>query len=135
MNQDERVAWLTERYRNIAEAVFRKESDRYLPSPVASLDGFILLAALGDPLVGNGKLAEGIAMIKRVRSMVYLRNNSIFAHGLGPVAHKDYYKFRTFVFEIFSLFCRIEKMDLEEAEKYSSWINPMQSENYARAIK
>jgi CRISPR-associated protein (TIGR02710 family) len=135
LSQDERLGWLTERYRNISATVFRREPDRYLPSPIASLDGFILLAALGDPMVGNGKLSEAVIQIKRIRSMVYLRNNSIFAHGLGPVAHKDYFKFRAFVFEMFRSFCKIEKMDLDEAEKYAAWINPMNSENYARAIR
>lgn len=134
-SSEERMEWFTERYRNISETVFRKESDRLLPSPIASLDGFILLAALGDPLVGGGKLAEAVVKIKRIRSMVYLRNNSIFAHGLGPVDHKDYYKFRSFVFDMFRQFCQIERIDLSEAERYVSWINPMQSANYARAIR
>lgn len=67
--------------------------------------------------------------------MVYLRNNSIFAHGLGPVNHHDYYKFRTFVFEKFRTFCSLEKMDFEECEKYVEWINPMSSVNYSHAIR
>ena len=33
--------------------------------------------------------------------MVSLRNNSVFAHGLGPVGNHDFYKFRDFVKEIF----------------------------------
>ena len=135
MDRDKRLEWLTERFRNISEAVFRRESDRCLPTPVASLDGFILLAALGDPLIGNGKLSESVSMIKRIRSMVYLRNNSIFAHGLGPVNHHDYYKFRTFVFELFRTFCSLEKMDFEECEKFVEWINPMSSVNYSHAIR
>ena len=85
--------------------------------------------------MGGGKLAEAVVKIKRIRSMVYLRNNSIFAHGLGPVDHKDYYKFRSFVFDMFRQFCQIERIDLSEAERYVSWINPMQSANYARAIR
>lgn len=74
-------------------------------------------------------------MIKRIRSMVYLRNNSIFAHGLGPVNHKDYFKFRTFVFEMFRSFCSIEKIDFDESERFAAWINPMLSANYAHAIR
>ena len=134
-NAEERFQWLSDRFRNISETVFRKEPDRYLPSPIASLDGFILLAAMGDPLVGNGKLADAITMIKRIRSMVFLRNNSIFAHGLGPVNHKDFIRFRTFVFDMFRNFCEIENMDFKECEQYIAWINPMLSENYARAIR
>lgn len=135
LNADARVEWLSTRFRNISETVFRKEPDRYLPAPIASLDGFILLAAMGDPLVGNGKLADAVSMIKRIRSMVYLRNNSIFAHGLGPVSHKDFSRFRTFVFDMFRSFCSIEKMNLDDCEHYIEWINPMNSANYARAIR
>lgn len=131
---DERLSWMANRYRNISETVFRKEPDRFLPTPIASLDGFILLAAMGDPLVG-GRLADAISMIKRIRSMVYLRNNSIFAHGLGPVSHKDFARFRTFVFDMFRNFCGIEKMDFEDCERCIDWINPMHSANYARAIR
>lgn len=135
MNLDDRIEWLSSRFRNISQTVFRRETDRYLPSPIASLDGFILLAALGDPLVGDGKLADAVTMIKRLRSMVFLRNNSIFAHGLGPVSQKDYIRFRTFVVELFEKFCVIEKMNLKECEQYSNWINPMLSVNYSRAIR
>ena len=135
MNLDDRIEWLSSRFRNISQTVFRRETDRYLPSPIASLDGFILLAALGDPLVGDGKLADAVTMIKRLRSMVFLRNNSIFAHGLGPVSHKDYIRFRTFVVELFEKFCVIEKMNLKECEQYCNWINPMLSVNYSRAIR
>ena len=135
MDNEKQQGWLLDRYRKISEAVFRKEPDRFLPSPIASLDGFILLAALGDPLVGNGKLIDAVPMIKRLRSMVYLRNNSIFAHGLGPVNHHDFVKFRSFVFDIFKTFCRVEKINFEENEKYIEWINPMMSANFSRAIR
>ena len=135
MDDEKRHDWMVDRFRNISEAVFRKETDRYLPSPIASLDGFIILASLGDPLVGEGKLADAISMIKRIRSMVYLRNNSIFAHGLGPVSHRDFAKFRSFVFDMFKSFCIIEQMNFEESEKYIEWINPMRSENFSRAIR
>lgn len=134
MNPEDRFQWLSDRYRNLSQTVFRREPDRYLPSPIASLDGFILLAAMGDPLVGS-QLADAVTMIKRLRSMVYLRNNSIFAHGLGPVSLKDYTRFRTFVVGLFEKFCSIEKMNFKECEYYSNWINPIRSANYTRAIR
>ena len=56
-------------------------------------------------------------MLKRIRSMVSLRNNSIFAHGLGPVGNHDFYKFRDFVKEIFEVFCKIEGIDFIKSEK------------------
>lgn len=133
MSADERFRWLVDRYKNISEAVFRREPDRGLPSPIASLDGFILLATMGDPLVGD-RIADAISMIKRIRSMVYLRNNSIFAHGLGPVSHRDFARFRTFVFDMFRSFCDIEKIDFEDSQQYIDWINPMHSANYSRSI-
>lgn len=72
---------------------------------------------MGDSLVGSGKLANAITLSKRIRSMVYLRNNSIFSHDLGPVSHKDFLRFRTFVFDMFRSFYAIERMDFQDCGK------------------
>lgn len=64
--------------------------------------------------------------------MVYLRNNSIFAHGLGPVSIEDFMKFRTFVIGLFREFCRIEKINFEGYSKDIEWLNPLRSKNYMR---
>ena len=64
--------------------------------------------------------------------MVYLRNNSIFAHGLGPVAETDFKKFRIFVLDIFREFCVIEGVDFDGYSRSIEWLNPVHSKNYMR---
>lgn len=66
--------------------------------------------------------------------MVFLRNNSIFAHGLGPVGLEDYFKFKNFVTEIFQQFCRIERVGYTEYQKNMQWINPLETKYYALGI-
>ena len=63
--------------------------------------------------------------------MVYLRNNSIFAHGLGPVGKEKLEKFRIFVIDLFQEFCLLEKIDYWENRKKMEWVNPLQSIHYA----
>jgi hypothetical protein len=110
--------------------LFGKNVSTYLPEQVSLLEGFIILTALGDPIT---HLSKGNSMdkLKRIRSMVFLRNNSIFAHGLGPVAQGDYLKFKKFVMELFEEFCRIERINYTEYRSYMEWINPMNSKYYA----
>ena len=64
--------------------------------------------------------------------MVYLRNNSIFAHGLGPVSEDDFMKFRAFVIDIFKEFCAIEGINFESYSRDIEWLNPIHSQNYVR---
>ena len=62
--------------------------------------------------------------------MVFLRNNSIFAHGLGPVSKNDFLKFKEFVREMFVEFCLIEEINFEEYIEKVSLVNPLNSKNY-----
>ena len=63
--------------------------------------------------------------------MVYLRNNSIFAHGLGPVGRENYLKFRDFVLAVLKRYCRLEKIDFEKKEASVQFINPRDSAYYS----
>ena len=101
----------------------------YLPNPISLLDGYVLLAALGDK-ISMGKDNKIINQLKRIRAMVSLRNNSIFAHGLGPVGEGDYCKFRNFVIEMFQSFCEIEGIDFHLYEKICQFLNPINSKYY-----
>ncbi len=114
----------------IKQGVFGKPGSPYLPDQVSLLEGYIILYAFQDPIVYQPD-NDNYVLLKRIRSMVYLRNNSIFAHGLGPVKESDYEKFRNFVRDLFRRYCKIEKVDFEAYEKLMHWINPMESENYA----
>ena len=121
--------WLREEVTRIKAELFRTNRNSYLPDQVSLLEGFIILEALGDPInkVVND---NSIHTLKQIRSKVQLRNNSIFAHGLGPVTQEDYVKFRDFVLKIFQSFCIIEKVDYEAYCMDMKWIMPKNSSNY-----
>lgn len=78
------------------------------------------------------KSGRPVDKLKRIRSMVFLHNNSIFAHGLGPVSGNDFMKFRAFVIDIFKEFCEIEDIDFERYSADITWLNPIHSQNYVR---
>ena len=120
---------MKEKVQDIKKQLFGKSSN-YLPEQVSLLEGFIILLALGDPIVSDQE-GHGIDKLKRIRSMVFLRNNSIFAHGLGPVGYRDFDKFRKFVLEMFEKFCVIEKIDYEKYRRSIEWVNPLHSRYYA----
>lgn len=127
-NGADRLALLKSRVQTLKYDLFHN-ADSYLPSQIALLDGFIILAALNDPLT-EGKDHQPLRMLQRIRQMVYYRNNSIFAHGLGPVSEEDYSKFRDFVCELFLQFCQIEGILYGKKAKNLWWIQPKDSRNY-----
>ena len=116
----------------IKEAVFRRAASPYLPDQVSLLEGYMLLLAMGDGIcqIDSGR---PIDFIKKTRSMVYLRNNSIFAHGLGPVGRDDYMKFSKFVTGVFQKYCGLEKIDFHKIRNDISFLNPMASQYYSSA--
>ena len=126
LEKKEQLNVLKNRNFEIKRTLFPKSEKDYLPNPIALLDGFILLAALGDSIV-KGKDGNYLAQLKRIRAMVSLRNNSIFAHGLGPVGSEYYFKFRDFVDEMFHTFCETEKIPFSRYEKACSFLNPIDS--------
>lgn len=95
LSPEERFAQLKKDVSDIKKALHGRSGSSYLPDQVSLLEGFVILQALGDPIsrMENGR---HIDKLKRIKSMVYLRNNSIFAHGLGPVGEMDYRKFKKF---------------------------------------
>ncbi len=122
--------WLKEEVYRIKSNMFRNDVGKYLPDQVSLLEGFMILTALQDPIitVRNGSQLE---KLKRIRAMVFLRNNSIFAHGLGPVSHNDFLKFKLFVSEVFQEFCAIEKIDFRKQLENITWLNPTKSAYYS----
>lgn len=126
---EEQLLILKRKVLGIRENVFGRNANDYLSEQVSLLDGFILLNALGDPLVCDEN-GSGINKLKRIRSMVFLRNNSIFAHGLGPVGQDDFLKFKAFVINMFKEFCGIERIDYQSLQQAITWLNPMDSKNY-----
>lgn len=76
--------WLKSAVFEVKKQLFPRTDSRFLPEQVSLLEGYILLSVLEDEIFAVQK-GSAIQLLKRIRSMVYLRNNSIFAHGLGPV--------------------------------------------------
>lgn len=113
----------------VKQGIFGRVGSNYLPDQVSLLEGYIILYALRDPIAFTA-VNDKYVILKRIRSMVYLRNNSIFAHGLGPVKKADYMKFSAFVKEMFLRYCQIEKIDFETFENIVKWISPIESDNY-----
>lgn len=132
LSKDGQYELLRQKVQDIKAKIFGK-GNNYLPEQVSLLEGFILLHALGDPIVSD-KEGHGIDKLKRIRSMVFLRNNSIFAHGLGPVGVNDFKKFQTFVLEIFERFCAIEKINYREYKENMVWIDPLESKYYTTGM-
>ena len=64
-----------------------------------------------------------------------LRNNSIFAHGLGPVEQGDYKRFRDFVVDMFKILCQIEGIDFMHYMTMMTWVNPAESRYYTLGVE
>ncbi len=130
LDKQARVVLLKEKIMDIKQQLFGRPGNGYLPEQISLLDGFIILLAFNDPIVQD-KSGNNMNYLKRMRSMVYLRNNSIFAHGLGPVSKDDFKKFKGFVEERFRLFCRVERIGFDTYRSDIEWVDPIESKNYS----
>ena len=117
---------------DVKKQLFPQTDNRYLPDQISLLEGFILLSVLDDEIFALQKKGTPLQVLKRIRSMVRLRNNSIFAHGLGPVPKADYQRFRQFVEDMFRCFCRTESIDFDAYLQDITWINPTRSKYYSK---
>lgn len=127
--EKERETLLKEKVFQIEKKLFGHANRSFLPERVSLLEGFIILLALEDEI---SMLDHGhpINKLKRIRSMVYLRNNSIFAHGLGPVGKEEYCKFRDFVTLLLKEFCEIENISFEKYCSTLRFVHPQESSGY-----
>ena len=76
------------------------------------------------------KKGEPDDKLQHIRSGIELRNNSIFAHGLGPVGKEDFQKFKKLVEEMFRELCHIERVSFKGQKDIMTWVNPMDSQYY-----
>ncbi len=130
LSNEEQLRMFRDGVVRIRGELFRKKVSANLADQVSLMDGFVLLLALNDEIV-QVPTGKPIGKLRRIQSMVHLRNNSIFAHGLGPVPEQDFEKFQNLVVELFRKFCQVEQVDFEEYVKDMEWINPLHTENYA----
>lgn len=131
LSGEEKLNWLKEEVYQLKRQLFKRADSRYFPEQISLLEGFILLSALQDGLFKEMD-RNSLEQLKRIRAMVFLRNNSIFAHGLGPVPQQDYKKFRSFVEELFIQFCRVEEIAFGKWIKEIQWVNPSESVYYSK---
>ena len=129
---EEKREWLKDAVFDVKKQLFPQTDNRYLPDQISLLEGFILLSVLDDEIFALQKKGTPLQVLKRIRSMVRLRNNSIFAHGLGPVPKADYQRFRQFVEDMFRCFCRTESIDFDAYLQDITWINPTRSKYYSK---
>lgn len=128
------LEWYTKEISAMKQKIFGKPAGKYMSEQISLLDGYIHLAVLQDEIMG-GKGQDSIGMLKRLRSAVYLRNNSIFAHGLSPVSTIDYQKFKDYVIMLFQKFCNIEKIDYIAYRKKIEFIDPAKSKYNSIGVK
>lgn len=122
---------LTERYVEAKSELFRKPGRPFLPDKISLFDGFIILYCLEDGLLSDTKEISGMQLLKKIRSKVLLRNNSIFAHGLTAVSYEDYEVFKGLSIDIFKKFCALEKVNFSEYEDKTRPICPFDSDYYS----
>lgn len=133
MEPKERLTYMKQQALEIRGKLFHKNVSDYLPTQAALLDSFLILTILEDGIMEakNGKGSGGVELLKRIRSMVLLRNQSIFAHGLGPVEKEKFLKFEEFVTFVFRKFCELEKVSFEQMTACMKEIDPAKSANYS----
>lgn len=129
LSPDAQCDLLKQKVCQIKKQLFGTSKAHHLPEQVSLLEGFIILHALGDPIV-NDPARQGTDRLKQIRKMVFLRNHSIFAHGLGPVGFQDYHKFQCFVLDLFQLFCSLEQISYQQYQENMTWVNPLTSKYY-----
>ena len=122
---------LTERYVDAKNELFRRPGRPFLPDKISLLDGFIILYCLEDALLANTKEITGMHLLKKIRSKVLLRNNSIFAHGLTAVSYEDYEVFKGLSIDIFKRFCILEGLNFSEYVDKTKPICPFDSDYYS----
>ena len=132
--KEDRLELYREEVVGIKEQIFGSCKNRYLSEQISLLEGFIYLAALKDEIMTVDGM-DAINKLKHLRSVVYLRNNSIFAHGFTPVNKTNYLKFKDFVLKLFEQLCDIEGIDYEDYTGKMTWINPSKTKNYTLGIK
>jgi len=85
---------LAARFTGLRAGVYGREAGAQgLPARISLVDGYVLLAALGDPLTENLDW-------QRLRGLVDQRNFGIFAHGFDFIRRKDYEAFKKLVREL-----------------------------------
>lgn len=98
-----------------AEVYKRRSVPANLPTPISLVDGYMILAALEDPLARNLEW-------NRLRGLVEQRNYGIFAHGFDFIKEKNYSEFKILAQEVTNRYLKRFTTTLNELEEFSRFI-------------
>ena len=111
-------AALFERYKEKRKEVYKSANILALPNPVALVDGFIVLGALGDGIV------ESLNW-RAFRGQVEMRNRSVYAHGMSKINEKSFKAFKSTVAERFKKAQEIASIDPDAFNEQHNFISPL----------
>ena len=111
---------LLERYKTMRKHVYRNNNENLkgLPSPIALIDGFLVLGALDDGIVTDLKWGA-------LRGQVDMRNKNIFAHGMNKISPNNYKKFKSTVVERFRKAQDLADIDADAFNEQHKFIAPL----------
>lgn len=109
---------LLDEYKKKRKAVYGSVSVLDLPNPIALVDGFLLLDALGDEIV-NG------LNWRAFRGQVEMRNRSVYAHGMSKITPKNFNAFKSTVEKRFEKAQKIADVDADAFNEQHKFIAPL----------
>lgn len=111
---------LFQEYKTKRNALYKNDKKiiESLPSPIALIDGFLVLGALDDEIVENLDW-------NALRGQVEMRNKNIFAHGINKINPDNYEKFKKTVEERFTKAQEIAGIDANEFNEQHQFIAPL----------
>ena len=111
---------LLERYKTMRKHVYRNNNENLkgLPSPIALIDGFLVLGALDDGIVTDLRWGA-------LRGQVDMRNKNIFAHGMNKISPNNYKKFKSTVVEQFRKAQDLADIDADAFNEQHKFIAPL----------
>ncbi|MBM7685891.1 TIGR02710 family CRISPR-associated CARF protein [Defluviitalea raffinosedens] len=126
LNQ-EKLNDFTNKVINYRRKLFGKNVNKFLPTYVTLMEGYIELAVLKDALIDEKDVLQ---FLKEVFEKVKIRNYNIFAHGFCSLRKEDYIEFEKFVIGVFERFCEIESVNIKEYKECIKFIHPEESKYY-----
>ena len=111
---------LLKEYKTKRKGLYSKDKKNIesLPSPIALIDGFLVLDALEDDIVDGLRWGA-------LRGQVDMRNKNIFAHGINKISPDNYKKFKATVEQLFQKAQEIENIDAKDFNEQHQFIAPL----------
>ena len=108
---------LLEKYESNRNRVYKinNRNIKDLPSPIALIDGFLILEALDDDIVKDLNWPA-------LRGQVEMRNKNIFAHGINKINRGNYERFKSTVEERFKKAQEIAQIDADAFHEQHKFI-------------